>query len=86
MVSTQLHCRCSWSLLNQCGSDLAADTTVSASVATTDAAGNPGSATDTETYTVDTTLPVPTITLDANITADDVINAAESGQTLRSLV
>ncbi|WP_345974253.1 Ig-like domain-containing protein [Sulfurimonas sp. HSL3-7] len=77
------HCRCSWSLLNQCrGSDLAADTTVSASVATTDAAGNPGSATDTETYTVDTTLPVPTITLDANITADDVINAAESGQNI----
>ncbi|WP_345974249.1 Ig-like domain-containing protein [Sulfurimonas sp. HSL3-7] len=68
--------------INVAGSDLAADTTVSASVATTDAAGNPGSATDTETYTVDTTLPVPTITLDANITADDVINAAESGQNI----
>ncbi|WP_345974261.1 hypothetical protein [Sulfurimonas sp. HSL3-7] len=51
-------------------------------MATTDAAGNPGSATDTETYTVDTTLPVPTITLDVNITADDVINAAESGQNI----
>ncbi|MGJ8619979.1 MAG: beta strand repeat-containing protein, partial [Methylophilaceae bacterium] len=53
-----------------------------ASVATTDAAGNPGSATDTQTYTVDTTAPIPTITLDANITADDVINAAEAAGTV----
>ena len=37
--------------------------------------------TDTETYTVDTTA-VATITLDANITADDIINAAEAGGTV----
>ena len=34
---------------------------------------------DTETYTVDVTAPAPTITLTSNITADDVINAAEAG-------
>ncbi|WP_345974265.1 hypothetical protein [Sulfurimonas sp. HSL3-7] len=62
MVSTQWHVDAAGHFsINVAGSDLAADTTVSASVATTDAAGNPGSATDTETYTVDTTLPVPTI-------------------------
>ncbi|OLU32558.1 hypothetical protein BVH06_10630, partial [Pseudomonas sp. PA27(2017)] len=44
----------------------------------TDAAGNTGSATDIGA--IDTTAPVPTITLDANITADDVINIAESSQ------
>ncbi|PZW49207.1 Calx-beta domain-containing protein, partial [Pseudomonas sp. URMO17WK12:I2] len=44
------------------------------------AAGNVGTASDTEGYSVDTTAPVPTITLDANITADDVINITESGQ------
>ena len=49
------------------------------SVTTTDAAGNVGTATDTETYTVDVTAPAPTITLTSNITADDVINAAEAG-------
>ena len=35
--------------------------------------------TTTETYTVDVTAPAPTITLTSNITADDVINAAEAG-------
>ncbi|MFQ2094707.1 retention module-containing protein, partial [Aeromonas taiwanensis] len=52
--------------------------TVVASV--TDAAGNPASATD-ETTVLDTTPPVDlAIALDANITDDDVINAAEAGQ------
>ncbi|WP_281705410.1 retention module-containing protein, partial [Aeromonas taiwanensis] len=52
--------------------------TVVASV--TDAAGNPASATD-DTTLLDTTAPVDlAITLDANITDDDVINAAEAGQ------
>ncbi|RZQ51157.1 hypothetical protein C1E23_21095, partial [Pseudoalteromonas phenolica] len=48
------------------GSDLAADpdVTVDASVTTTDGAGNSASATDTQVYSVDTTLPVPTITVD----------------------
>ncbi|MDD1510543.1 Ig-like domain-containing protein, partial [Pseudomonas sp. CNPSo 3701] len=39
-----------------------------------------GTATDSEGYSVDVTAPVPTISLDANITADDVINIAESTQ------
>ncbi|MGY4020103.1 Ig-like domain-containing protein, partial [Aeromonas salmonicida] len=65
------------------GSDLAADTdrTIDASVTSTDAAGNSATATDSEGYGVDTTAPVDlAITLDANITDDDVINAAEAGQ------
>ncbi|OLU29064.1 Ig-like domain-containing protein, partial [Pseudomonas sp. PA27(2017)] len=68
--------------INVPGADLVADAgkTINASISTTDAAGNVGTATDTEGYSVDVTAPVPTITLDANITADDVINIAESGQ------
>ncbi|MCD6677108.1 Ig-like domain-containing protein [Vibrio cholerae] len=64
------------------GSDLAvdADQTIDASVTTTDTAGNSTTATDTEGYSVDVTPPAATITLDANITADDVINATEAGQ------
>ncbi|MEG0010042.1 MAG: Ig-like domain-containing protein, partial [Aeromonas sp.] len=42
--------------------------------------GNSTTATDTEGYSVDVTPPAATITLDANITADDVINATEAGQ------
>ena len=38
-----------------------------------------GTASDTESYTVDVTAPAPTITLTSNITPDDVINAAEAG-------
>ncbi|WP_279615893.1 beta strand repeat-containing protein [Phytopseudomonas flavescens] len=44
----------------------------------TDPAGNIGSATDSGA--IDVTAPVPTITLDANITGDDVINSTEAGQ------
>ncbi|WP_218185974.1 retention module-containing protein, partial [Pseudomonas sp. URMO17WK12:I4] len=68
--------------INVPGSDLVADAgkTINASISTTDAAGNIGTATDTEGYSVNTTLPVPTITLDANITADDVINSTEATQ------
>ncbi|WP_262363005.1 Ig-like domain-containing protein, partial [Vibrio cholerae] len=66
------------------GSDLAvdADQTIDASVTTTDTAGNSttATATDTEGYSVDVTPPAATITLDANITADDMINATEAGQ------
>ena len=65
------------------GSDLVADadTTVQASVTTTDAAGNATTATDDQTYTVDTVAPAATITLDA-ITADNIVNAAEAGGTV----
>ncbi|NOU45325.1 MAG: DUF4347 domain-containing protein, partial [Methyloglobulus sp.] len=65
------------------GSDLAADpdATIAASVATTDAAGNPGSASDTQAYTVDVTAPVPTLSVNA-VTADNILNAAEAGGTI----
>jgi frataxin-like iron-binding protein CyaY len=68
--------------INVPGADLVADAdkTINASVTTTDAAGNSSTATDTEGYTVDTTPPAASITLAANITTDDVINAAEAGQ------
>ncbi|WP_404835419.1 Ig-like domain-containing protein [Aeromonas media] len=65
------------------GSDLAADgdKTIDASVTSTDAAGNSATATDSEGYGVDTQAPVDlAIKLDGDITADDVINAAEAGQ------
>src|SRR5262249_61914273 len=65
--------------INVAGSDLAASTVVNASVASADTAGNVGMGSDTETYTVDVTAPVPTLTLTSNITADDVINAVEAG-------
>jgi uncharacterized repeat protein (TIGR01451 family)/LPXTG-motif cell wall-anchored protein len=62
------------------GADLAADpdSTVAASVSTTDAAGNPGSASTTKAYTVDIAVPVPTIAVD-KVTDDNVLNAAEAG-------
>ncbi|AEF23225.1 Ig-like domain-containing protein [Pseudomonas fulva] len=68
--------------INVPGADLVADAgkTINASISTTDAAGNIGTATDSEGYSVNTTLPVPTITLDTNITADDVINSTEATQ------
>ncbi|MBW5431995.1 Ig-like domain-containing protein [Vibrio paracholerae] len=46
----------------------------------TDAAGNSSTATDTEGYKVDTVAPELDIKLDADITADDIINAEEAGQ------
>ena len=59
------------------GTELTADAdlvTIDASVTTTVGGVNPeATANDTESYTVDTTLPTATITLDANITADDII-------------
>ncbi|WP_373973954.1 Ig-like domain-containing protein [Chitinibacter sp. SCUT-21] len=47
----------------------------------TDLAGNAGGP-GSDNVPVDTKAPVPTITLDANITADDIINAAEAAQTI----
>ena len=65
--------------INVAGSDLAADvdTTIQASVTTTDAAGNSVTVTATDSYSVDTTSSA-TISLDSNITADDIVNAAEA--------
>ncbi|RIY39139.1 retention module-containing protein, partial [Neopusillimonas maritima] len=59
------------------GSVLAENSTVSASVTTTDAAGNSTTASSTQGYTVDTEIDA-SITVD-DITSDNVINAAESG-------
>ncbi|EIF42641.1 VCBS, partial [gamma proteobacterium BDW918] len=62
------------------GADLAADTSFDATVTGTDAAGNPFTATTTSTHTVDTSA-VATITVN-DITADDVVDAAEAGTTI----
>jgi hypothetical protein len=56
------------------GADLAADTSFDATVAGTDGAGNPFSATTTSTHTVDTSA--PTISINT-IAGDDIINAVE---------
>ncbi|MEQ9888815.1 Ig-like domain-containing protein, partial [Pectobacterium zantedeschiae] len=69
-----------WSV-NVPGSVLAANSDVSATVTTRDAAGNATTANTSHTYGVDTDAPVASITVD-NVTADNVINAAESGQTI----
>ena len=65
------------------GNDLAldADTTVAGSVSTTDLAGNIGTATHDKVYTIDTTLPVPTLTID-DITTDNIVNAIEASGTI----
>jgi Ca2+-binding RTX toxin-like protein/phage FluMu protein gp41 len=65
------------------GGDLATDPDlrIDAIVSFTDAAGNPGTASDTETYTVDVAA-AGAVTLDTDITPDDVINAAEAAETI----
>ncbi|MBE7635205.1 Ig-like domain-containing protein, partial [Tenacibaculum finnmarkense genomovar ulcerans] len=69
--------------INVPGSALSADTdvTVDGSVTTTDGSGNSASATDTQVYSIDTVLPVPTLTID-DITADNILNATEAGTTI----
>ncbi|WP_379058825.1 Ig-like domain-containing protein [Pectobacterium brasiliense] len=69
-----------WSV-NVPGSVLAANGDVSASVTTRDTAGNVTTANTSHSYSVDTVAPVASITID-NVTSDNVINAAESGQTI----
>ncbi|MFQ6405640.1 retention module-containing protein, partial [Methylophilus sp. 'Pure River'] len=66
--------------INVPGADLAADAdaTIFASVTTTNAAGNSATATDTQTYTVNTAPPAVAISLDANVAGDGIVNAAES--------
>ncbi|WP_269500269.1 Ig-like domain-containing protein, partial [Castellaniella sp. S9] len=60
------------------GTDLAAATAVDVSVTTTDAVGNSTTQTTTHGYLVDTEAPELAISVDS-ITADNIINAAESG-------
>ncbi|ACT14083.1 Ig-like domain-containing protein [Pectobacterium aroidearum] len=69
-----------WSV-NVPGSVLAANSDVSASVITRDAAGNVTTANTSHAYGVDTVAPTASISID-NVTSDNVINAAESGQTI----
>ncbi|MEE3645082.1 MULTISPECIES: Ig-like domain-containing protein [unclassified Brenneria] len=69
-----------WSV-NVPGSVLAGNTAVTASVTTSDAAGNTTTADASRGYTVDTVAPDASITIDT-ITADNVVNAAESNQTI----
>jgi len=66
--------------INVPGADLAADSdsTVFASVTTTNAAGNSATATDTQTYTVNVLPPAVAISLDANVAGDGIVNVAES--------
>ncbi|BES85761.1 hypothetical protein PEC302107_12220 [Pectobacterium araliae] len=69
-----------WSV-NVPGAVLAANGDVSATVTTRDAAGNVTTANTSHAYGVDTTAPTASISID-NVTSDNVINAAESGQTI----
>jgi VCBS repeat-containing protein len=64
------------------GSDLAADTQVVANVVSSDIAGNIGTSTDTQAYTVDTTLPSAAILLDP-VTADNIVNAQEGSNVIQ---
>ncbi|MFP1933683.1 beta strand repeat-containing protein, partial [Lonsdalea quercina] len=61
------------------GDVLAGNNEIHAEVTTTDAAGNPTTATADHGYTVDTTAPEASITID-DVTGDNTINIAESGQ------
>ncbi|MER1969218.1 Ig-like domain-containing protein, partial [Castellaniella sp. GW247-6E4] len=58
--------------------DLLADSAVAVSAMSTDAVGNSTTTTTSHGYSVDTTAPEVTVSVDS-ITADNVINAAESG-------
>ncbi|MER0047190.1 Ig-like domain-containing protein, partial [Pectobacterium odoriferum] len=69
-----------WSV-NVPGSVLAANSDVSATVTTRDTAGNVTTANTSHAYGVDTVAPTASISID-NVTADNVINASESGQTI----
>src|SRR5690606_32903233 len=63
------------------GSELVAADSLDVSITTTDAAGNSTTTSTTHAYSVDVDAPELTITVDS-ITADNVINAAEAGETV----
>ncbi|MFP1933789.1 Ig-like domain-containing protein, partial [Lonsdalea quercina] len=67
-----------WSV-NVPGDVLAGNTAIHAEVTTTDAAGNPTTASADHGYAVDTAAPEASITID-DVTADNTVNIAESGQ------
>ncbi len=55
------------------------DSTIEASISTSDSFGNIGTGTTSEGYVVDIVAPVPLITLDDKITPDDIISSVEIG-------
>ncbi|MCO7031135.1 Ig-like domain-containing protein, partial [Vibrio paracholerae] len=59
---------------------LVGGSSIKAEITVTDAAGNSTTKSDSENYSVDTVAPELGIKLDADITADDIINAEEAGQ------
>ncbi|MFP1780662.1 Ig-like domain-containing protein, partial [Lonsdalea quercina] len=61
------------------GDVLAGNSQIHAEVTTTDAAGNPTTATADHGYSVDTAAPEASITID-NVTGDNTVNIAEAGQ------
>ncbi|MFP1929790.1 retention module-containing protein, partial [Lonsdalea quercina] len=61
------------------GDVLAGNTEIHAEVTTTDAAGNPTTASADHGYAVDTAAPEASITID-DVTADNTVNIAEAGQ------
>ncbi|KHN49125.1 Ig-like domain-containing protein, partial [Pectobacterium fontis] len=67
--------------VNVPGSVLEVNSDVSATVTTRDPAGNVTTANASHAYGVDTVAPTALISID-NVTSDNVINAAESGQTI----
>ncbi|MGE0873404.1 MAG: Ig-like domain-containing protein, partial [Burkholderiales bacterium] len=70
-----------WTLAIPPGNALA-DGTYNVAVTTTDAAGNSATDATAAELVIDTVPPVPTLTLTPNVTADDIINSAESGGTV----
>ncbi|RBO83729.1 retention module-containing protein, partial [Marinomonas aquiplantarum] len=80
LYTAEVQANKTWSV-EVAGSDLAADTSFDVTVIGEDASGNPYSATTTSTHTVDLAAEAGTVTVN-NITEDDVINAAESAQTI----
>ncbi|WP_139824066.1 Ig-like domain-containing protein, partial [Lonsdalea britannica] len=67
-----------WSV-NVPGDVLAGNNQIHAEVTTTDAAGNPTTASADHSYAVDTAAPEASITID-NVTGDNTLNIAEAGQ------
>ncbi|WP_037586413.1 Ig-like domain-containing protein, partial [Stenoxybacter acetivorans] len=60
------------------GSVLAKDNSITASVSSTDKAGNTGHASISHDYSVDTKTPSPTVTIN-DVTADNILNGKEAG-------
>ena len=66
------------------GSDLLndPDSTIQATVSSTDTSGNTFTASDSQAYLIDVEPPIASITLDAALTSDNIINAEEAAGTV----